>query len=341
MTRRRRIALVLVWTLPSAVFLVLTGAVYSAYRIPPPDRVDDATRTAVIATLRSALDGTPASGGDANATVLGPVVATVWSGGRPILRAEAEGPELGTAVREIATKLRSLDKLSAGDRTKARIQVDIVTGTGPLGGNHWLIQHVGAGDVGDMMAINSGVEGIGVKIGDKTTVVLPYELVATKLLSAKKPSEALADFAMGVDMIRIRTLVMQRSGQASGIAAEDLFRFRTDTFVEQPDGERGKPPLQLYRGIPTPPKLSSKELRERALAGGRYLVAHLSPVANAAPGAPNGRYIYEHDLSTGTQTDPRSTTYSMPRHAGTTYFLSELYRITKEPWLREPIERAF
>jgi hypothetical protein len=31
----------------------------------------------------------------------------------------------------------------------------------------------------------------------------------------------------------------------------------------------------------------------------------------------------------------------MPRHAGTTYFLAELYRITKAPWLREPIERAF
>jgi hypothetical protein len=31
----------------------------------------------------------------------------------------------------------------------------------------------------------------------------------------------------------------------------------------------------------------------------------------------------------------------MPRHAGTTYFLAELYRITREPWLREPIERAF
>ncbi len=31
----------------------------------------------------------------------------------------------------------------------------------------------------------------------------------------------------------------------------------------------------------------------------------------------------------------------MPRHAGTTYFLAELYRITKEAWLKEPIERAF
>jgi hypothetical protein len=51
--------------------------------------------------------------------------------------------------------------------------------------------------------------------------------------------------------------------------------------------------------------------------------------------------VYEHDLATGSQTDPVRGQYSMPRHAGTTYFLAELYRITKEPWLREPIERAF
>jgi hypothetical protein len=31
----------------------------------------------------------------------------------------------------------------------------------------------------------------------------------------------------------------------------------------------------------------------------------------------------------------------MPRHAGTTYFLAELYRITKEPFLKKPIEDAF
>jgi hypothetical protein len=86
------------------------------------------------------------------------------------------------------------------------------------------------------------------------------------------------------------------------------------------------------RGNPPRPELTAKTLRDAAIAGGRYLVAHLSP---------NGRYIYEHDLATGVQTDPRTGSYSMPRHAGVTYFLSELYRVTKEDWLREPIERAF
>jgi hypothetical protein len=99
--------------------------------------------------------------------------------------------------------------------------------------------------------------------------------------------------------------------------------------------------LQLYRGNVAPPKLTAKLLREHALEGGRFLVAHLAPTPSTGPNAPNGRYIYEHDLATGSMTDPRSPSYSMPRHAGTTYFLAELYRITKEDWLREPIERAF
>jgi hypothetical protein len=138
-------------------------------------------------------------------------------------------------------------------------------------------------------------------------------------------------------------MLAQRSSQAGALDPTTMFRFRTDTFVERPHASRGAPaggpsapasgaPLPLYRGVPPAPPLTARLLRERALEGGRFLVAHL---------APNGRYIYEHDLATGTQTDPKSSSYSMPRHAGTTYFLAELYRITKEPWLREPIERAF
>src|SRR5262249_5203620 len=51
----------------------------------------------------------------------------------------------------------------------------------------------------------------------------------------------------------------------------------------------------------------------------------------------------EYAGATGTTGDGcrAGASYSMPRHTGTTYFLAELYRITKEPWLLEPIERAF
>ncbi len=340
----RRLALVLVWTLPSVLFLTVTCVTFRAYRIPPPDRVDGETRFAILETLRASLEGrAPGPVPAISATIHGPTVATLWSGGRSVASVTDDSTDLAAATKGLADKLAAhpqVKQIDAAIRAKARIQVDIITGTGPLGGDHWLFDELAVPGIADMLAINPGVEGIGTAIDGKTTVVLPHELVGAKLLAAKKPSAALADFAMGVDLNKIRTLVAIRAGKQTGIDPKQLFRFRTDTFVERPAEQRkaGAPyaeelaPLQLYRGIPQAPKLTAATLRAAALDGGRYLINHL---------APNGRYIYEHDVGTGIQTDPKSPSYSMPRHAGTTYFLAELYRITKEEWLREPIERAF
>jgi hypothetical protein len=331
-TRRRLIALLLVWTLPSLVFLSIAAVVYTKYRIPPPVRLDAEQRTAVVATLRAALMQAPEVPCTVDAPVENVVAVTLWSKGRAILRGNGTGDSVCAATTEVATRLRTagaVKALTPEDRETARIQVDIVTGSAPLGG----IERYAVPGIAEMLAINPGVEGIGTVIGGNHVLLLPHELVAAKVLAFKRPSNALPDFAMGIDLVRIGNLIGQRAGLNTTVAPDQLLRFRTDTFVEAPRAMRPAAPLQLYRGIPAPPPLSAKSLREAALEGGRFLVAHL---------AKNGRYIYEHELSTGAQTDPmRSNNYSMPRHAGTTYFLAELYRITKEEWLREPIERAF
>ncbi len=329
--RRRLVALIVVWTLPSVLFLATAAFVYTKFRIPPPDRLDDADRTAVMATLRAAMMGSSVP-----CTVDRPVedtlAVTVWSKGRAVARIDGHGTSVGAATQDAAQKLAGyapVTTMPVEDREAARLQVDVITGSAPLGG----IERYAVPGIAEMLAINPGVEGIGAVIKGTEVVLLPNELVTAKVLAAKRPSNALPDFAMGIDLARIGSLLQTRAQATSPIASAELFRFRTDTFVERPVAMRPGPPIQLYRGNPTPPPLSGKTLREAALSGGRFLVAHL---------APNGRYIYEHELSTGQQTDPiRSSNYSMPRHAGTTYFLAELYRITKEEWLREPIERAF
>jgi hypothetical protein len=214
---------------------------------------------------------------------------------------------------------------------RARIQVDVIVGKAPIGTNHWLGKY-SLPFIGDGLAVNPGIDGIGAEVEGRRALALPHELVASKQLQTKRPAADLPDFAMGVDMNKLSLIVGTRLGVNRALPHHQLYRFRTDTFVEQPADRRNLPPIQLVRGIPAPPRLSGKTLREAALAGGRYLVAHL---------APSGRYIYEHDLGTGFKTNPAGGAYSMPRHAGTTYFLAELYRITKEEWLREPIERAF
>jgi hypothetical protein len=332
--KRRTIALVLVWTLPSILFLSITAIVFSAYRILPPTRLDAAARASVIEPLRAAVTGGPAIASTAQGK--GPIVATVWLDGRAIARADGASTSLAEAVEQAAAALRTstyIRPLDAAARARTRIQVDLVVGHAPLGSAHWLGTFTIPG-VGDSLAINPGIEGIGAVHAGKPALMLPHELATQRLLAAKRPSDALPDFAMGVDMNRIAWLVAQRAGTNKPVPREDLFRFRTDTFVEQPIESRDRPPVQLVRGVAQPiPQLSGATLRAAALAGARYLVDHLSS---------SGRYIYEHNLDTGYRTDPkRSGAYSMPRHAGTTYFLAEIYRITKEEWLREPIERAF
>ncbi|HET7506259.1 MAG TPA: hypothetical protein VFK02_34810 [Kofleriaceae bacterium] len=334
---RRAVALVCVWTLPSVVCLAATAIVYSMFRIAPPDRLDASERTQVMATLRAALDpGAPGPPAPAvHRPLSGPLAVTVWVGGHPAARIDAAGADLAAATVAAAHRLRedlAVAVLSAEQRAHARLQVDLVTGTAPLGGGGGLFDRLAVPGIADMLAINPGVEGVGAEVDGKPVLLLPHELVASKLLAAKRPSQAFPDFAMGLDLVRIGELLAARAKAGHALAPDALFRFRTDTFVEAAD--HAGVPLPLYRGLPPPPKLTARALRDAALAGGRYLVAHL---------ASNGRYVYEHDLSTGAATDAEHMggNYSMPRHAGTTYFLAELYRITREPWLREPIERAF
>lgn len=330
--------LVAIWTLPSLVLLLSTWCTYSAFRIPPPDRLDDGERAAVIAPLRAVVD-------DPKAAVVAPavtrdtgtIVVTVWLDGKPTARVEVTADDLSTATAEAAKRLAQspgITKLAPVDRGHTRIQVDVVTGRGPIGGGSPLYDNLVVPGVEEMLAISPGIDGIGGTINDKSVMLLPNELVSAKTLQTKVPSAAMSDFAIGIDLKKIGSLIAQRAGERGVVEPDNLYRFRTDEFVEPPVNDRGgRAPIPLTRGIPPRPELNAAALREAALNGGRYLVAHL---------APNGRYVYEHDLSSGVMTDPKRTgsAYSMPRHAGTTYFLAELYRITKENWLKEPIERA-
>jgi len=298
----------------------------------------------ITTALRAAITpGAPVVKADVHGPAYA-VAVSVWNRGRTMARVDGYGTDVGAATDAAAETLRvhpAIKQLTPQLRDEVRIQVDVISGTGPLGGGYWLFDRFSVPGLGDMLAVNPGVEGVGADLGKngKPTLLLPHELVASKLLTAKRPWNELPEFAMGMDMVRIRALLATRAGKTSKPPSPDgklewdfpLFRFRTDTFVEKRDHAQT---VALYRGIPKAPPIDGKVLRKAALAGGDYLIAHLGK---------NGRYIYEHDLASGTQTDPNrlNGAYSMPRHAGTTYFLAELYRITKEQRLREPIERAF
>ena len=137
-----------------------------------------------------------------------------------------------------------------------------------------------------------------------------------KLLAAKRPCESMPDFAMGIDLDGSGRCSARAGSARKRRSPAQLFRFRTDAFVEPPAAHRDLPPLQLYRGIPPAPKLSARGAARRPRSPvAHYLVAHL---------APNGRYVYEHDLTTGGKTDPTARRARTRCRAtrGTTYFLA-------------------
>ena len=340
MTRRRAAALIGVWILPSAVFVLIVHAVVVKYRIDTPRRLDADERAAVVARLRGALEGneTPLPEldvGDRRLPGRGPVTAQIWLDGLMRGRVDGYGDTLAAAVDSAASLIPqhpSLSRLPIEDRRRARIKVDVVSGRGELEMRFPLL---------DLVTVHPGIDGIGVAVDGTEHVLLPDELVTLGALTRKKPFPMIPDFALGLDLAKLDQVLAGRAGLKGNwkkkVEAEwtakprRYFRVRSDAFVELPfDRRGGAAPLPLVRGIPVEdvPMPTKQVLRDAALEGARYLVAHLEGT---------GRYIYEVNLATGA----KKGGYSIPRHAGTTYFLAEIYRITKEEWLREPIERAF
>jgi hypothetical protein len=336
MTRRRLSALGAVWTLPTIVFVGATLEVQHHFAMPAAGdvRLGDDARADVVRVLRAALtDAPPASTKSAELErgLAGPVIVTVWSGGAPAGRVNGRGDTIAAAVTDAARAIRAdahLAHLPPADAAAARIQVDVVTARAPLGDGDPLfaiVQIPGlSAELADAAPLAPGLDGVGaVDTRGVESFLAPGDLVADKLVAKPEPVPALPDLAAGLD----RKELAKMFGVDRG-----WFRFRADTFVERPLATRADgPPLPLTHGTPPGPPPTAANLRAAAAAGARYLVAHL---------APSGRYVYEQELTTGKRTDPDRGAYSIPRHAGATYFLAQVYRATRDPSLLEPIQRA-
>ncbi len=330
--RGRRLALAAVFVLPSALLCAAAAAVVTHYRIEPPPGLSPAGRAAAMAVMRAVMDGRPPARPrhDELERALeagGPVVVTVWHEGDLVVRVEGRGAREADALEAAARALAESPELERMDEEKrpgARIKIDIVTARGPLLRGITTLE---------LFALQAGVEGLGaVTAGPEEHLLLPQDLILSRLLVSQQPIGALPDLKVGINMKRADA-VLARLSKLSPAAWDALgrsyFRFTTDAFVDQADGA----PLPIRRGVPPEPELSAENLRQAAIEGGHYLVRHL---------ADNGRYVYEVDLTTGRGSDPKKPRpYSLPRHAGVTYFLAELYRTTGESFLLEPIERAF
>lgn len=335
MTRRGAAFVAALVAGPPALLLALALAVraHFAFDLPPP-LPDDAV-AAAMSTLRAVVDGRPPSRPahpalDRRLRHGGPVIVSLWVDGRRVVRLEGRGGTVAEALEAAARQLADAPRLGALDaaaRRRARLQLDVLVARAPLATSVGLARAFG---------VLPGMDGVGVEVATKELFLAADELVEMRLLLAERLMPFM-EFDVGLDFRGVEAEMARRAALPPGEFTRSerrWFRFRAESFVERPEAARGAgPPLRLVRGLPAGPPLTKEALLQGARDGGRYLVAHL---------AENGRYVYELNLTSGRGSDPfhLGGAYSLPRHAGTTYYLAELYEVTRDPAVRGAIERA-
>lgn len=179
------------------------------------------------------------------------------------------------------------------------------------------------------LSLVPGLDGIAVDVGTREAFLLPDDLLRADALAGQTPLSAM-DFQLGAKREVIDALLAAQLGldeSAFARAPKKYFRFRTDSFVESADRATV---LAVVRGNTPGPRLSAAALRDGAIAGGRYLLRHLYD---------DGRFGYEYTPATDTD-EAYGLDYSLPRHAGATYFLAQVYGLTHDHAFADGARRA-
>jgi hypothetical protein len=312
-----RKALVAIVTLQLLVWLL----VWAWARTPSSTPLSPDERAAVMARLRAAVDRAAAPPAPLpSRALLGPVFAALFVDGAPAVRVEARAPTLAAAVEDAAAQLRAAT-LSDDARRRGRLAVDVTRARAPI-----------ASAPAPLFALSivPGIDGIGARLGDRDAWLTVDELMRADALAATQPVPGV-DFEIGADLAVIRARIA--AALAVDVAALEhahWFRFRADSFVEPANSGRRGQALPVARGLTPGPSLSADALRAAAVAGGHYLLRHLYE---------DGRFGYEYEPATD-RDEAYGLDYSLPRHAGATYYLAQLYGATGDRSFGDGAARA-
>ena len=304
------------WVLAAAALLVAlvlgaAGVVRATVGLSPKEDLTVAERDAILAALQ---DGGIASSLTRPLPDQGPLVAVAWSDGRELARIEGRGQTLAEATRALA---------SGAPDVSGRWQVILVGDRAPLVTRPALLS---------AFSLVPGLDGIGARFKGREVFVLADELVRSGLLASGNVIP-MAGVPMGFDWPGAEALLAKRASLPAGqwaLADKEFFRFRQHSFVQTADGTSTLP---LLRGRTSGPDVTAENMMHAAKQGGRYLLDHL---------ASNNRFIYEVNLATGSATNPHDprAPYNLPRHAGVTWYLAQLYAAWPDPRLRAGLDRA-
>lgn len=174
------------------------------------------------------------------------------------------------------------------------------------------------------LAVVPGLDGVSGEVEGQRYTITPHELVLRRMLSEHKPIPFIPDFEIGIDLRSLFPILCQRAGRDPDCSVTNLRRTRTEQWAHR----RGET-YDLYRGRPvdaSPP--TSDDARAGARAAGRYVVRALQR---------DGRFRYKLYPDTG---ESSMEPYNVPRHAGTSWFLLEVYEAMGAPTFLWAAEKA-
>lgn len=300
-----------------AVFLLFAASsycvvVHARASLAPYEPVPDAARHAMAVSLMAAIDSDPAEVtlprfGEENDRW----IVRVFRRGRVEARVEVTGT-LADASRAVAASFAERRPPGAGPLS---IVIDHVVGETSI---EALDGVLGA------LSVVPGLDGVSGEIDGTRHTLAPHELVSRRMLSEYKPIPFIPDFEIGVDPNEARKLLCKTAKRSAGCDVRDLRRTRTETWVHRTGETTG-----LYRGRPmTGGRVTAADAHAGAIAAGDYIRRSLRK---------DGRFQYRYSPQSGRR---EMEPYNIPRHAGTSWFLLEVYGATDQESFLSAAERG-
>jgi hypothetical protein len=290
--------------------------VYLSYSMPSTAvLVDSETQGAILRHLRRALVGEQNQGQAPGGGIQlpGPVWIQVIERGQTLFNRRTNARDLSAGIKELDRALRldaALQKLPLSRRSNARIQVDMLVAQREIfTGIPFFFAK----------SVIPGLDGIGLQVGERRAYILPGELFRRQLLADYQPFYFMHEFRTGLNLKAVVNSFadeLDLSMEAWRNQRKRYFRFRTQTFVE---GDGGRAQTFSRSRVPVAPPVTRAEVRGAVLRAADYVLRQIEP---------DGRFKYIYYPLDDQHSPPGD--YSLPRHAGTTWFLSLAYRATGE-----------
>lgn len=288
--------------------VVLALVVRGVVAYPGWEPLSQQQRTTMLKTLADSVEAE--SGGEMPVEGEGGdlYVLRLMSRGKTLLRIQARG-----SVEEATQKLSGMIRAAKWDREqKPFVVVDRVVARGGVIDSPLFFA----------MSIVPGLDGLGGEVDGRAVVLLPQELINKRMLTRERPIPFVPDFRLGVSRRNAVGELCRLAGKRK-CRVDGLHRLRTESWLLH--GDRATP---LVRGRPLRPKVDRQAAVQAARAGGDYVL----------------RALREDDSFTskldGVSGKTSQGGYSLPRHAGTTWFLVQLYQHTKDERYLQGAERG-